>query len=215
MKMKRITPSLLLVGLAALGCAQSTAKLVATFQGHDIGTATFTVTPQRDRSFIQTTLFSLSVTGNRIEISTTERIDGEGRTLHSESKQVANGVVQRNVEVKFTAKGAEVTDKKAGTKKMYPLPAGADTRDPSGLWFLVTRPKAGQTATAISFSIDKNAWRKTKRKYIGDKPFTLDGKKIMGHQVQDESDGTSVSALVDDRGLPLDLEISNFHFARK
>ncbi len=209
--------SLFLIALAAASVSTfaETATLVGTFGKTEVGTGTFTITPQRDRTMTENTVFKIALNGQKIEVQSTVHISQEGMTLRADQKEVVNGAVQKDVSIQYTLKAAIVTNKATGEKKTYPIPVGAKTTDPSGLWFVTSKPKIGAKSVATAFSVDLFAWRKTVRVYVGDQPFTLDGKKIVGHQLKDDSDGHTVLALVDDHGLPLDLDLAGFHFTRK
>jgi hypothetical protein len=204
---------------ASLCATAQTATLVCTIDGKPTGTAAFSIVAGPNRSYVQTTIFNITSTitqdkqNDKLESVVSQSFDG--MPLEDDEKESLNGVVQRNVSVLFTVRGATVTDKATGKKTPYPLPSGMSMKDISGLWFISVRPRVGDKSSATSFSVQTLAWTKTTRTYVGDETITLDGKKVTGHKLKDEDGATSITTLIDDHGLPLVVDIAQYHFARK
>jgi hypothetical protein len=204
----------LLIGLSAVASAE-TVTLVCTFGGKNVGTGSFSLSRQKDGSYLDSSIFKIELGNQKVEIDSKVVVLPNGKMVEDDEKELIGGVIQKNVFISFSSTAASVSNRVSGETKDYPAPAGTQLKDPSGLWFVALRPKIGDKSVATAFAADLNAWRKTERTYVSDKPFVLAGKKLLAHALKDETDGHTILTLVDDHGLPLDIEITGFHFVRK
>lgn len=200
--------------LAACACADSV-KLIATYSGKDVGTAVVTITPNRDQTVTDSTTLSLAVNGHKLELYSTSRIGPTGRVLTEVQRQTQDGAVKSNVSIKYSADAAVLTDHVGGEVKSFPIPKGANVDAISGLWFISVRPKVGAKAKSYVFSPSLRQWQETERTYEGDTTLTVGQSKVTGHKLHDKSLREDVHAVVDDKGLPIEIDFTGMKLVRE
>lgn len=199
--------------LAGQGQTHS-ATLNATYNGQPMGKMNMSVTSQSSGGIVEVTELSLNLPGQKMTERSREWVGPDGLTTHEEVTETVNGVVKMNLAIEFTKRGAKVFDKTTGKTKTYEEPKDGLGRDTSSLWFIVTHPKVGTTISSHSFSAETLTWDKSKLTYSGDKKVTIAGKEVSGHLTTGEQGGKSMTAIVDNNGLPLEADVSGVHLER-
>ena len=204
------TPTIFVL-LAACAAAQAqaqaqTAKMVAQLGGHDIGTVVYTTSIGEDHSWHESFISKLNLNGHEFEDRTMVRFSAAGKAQEDDEKETVDGEVRRNETIKFHDKTAEVTNVMTGETKTVTAPDDPPTLDPSDSWFVITKPKIGDAATASSFSSEEG-WHTTTVTYVEDRPFKLGDQTIQGHLLRHKHPKDSYEELVDDHGLPLEVDL--------
>ncbi len=217
--MLRVMRTLLFAGLVAASALASaqTVTLVGTFGGREVGAATFTIEAQPDHSYLQTFTLKIDLNGTKIENRSASRIAPTGQTLSEEDKETLNGTIRKDLSIIYSPVGASVVDRLAGKTKSYPIPAGANAKDLSALWFVTLKPKLGAKLVATTFSVDQMAWQKATTTYVSDQKVKVGGKLVKGHQMMHVSPGPTLLMVIDDHGLPLEFNlpgVTDMHFRR-
>lgn len=201
-------PTILLLAVAAATAAAQaqTAKLVAKLGDHEIGRVVYKTDFAPDHSWTESFTSTLNFNNHQFEDSTLVRFSADGKALEDDEKETVDGIVRRNEEIKFHDKTAEVSDKLTGESKTFTAPDSPPTLDPSDSWFVVTKPKIGDKATASSFSSEEG-WHTTTVTYVEDRSFKLGDQTIQGHVLRHDHPKDSYEELVDDHGLPLEVDL--------
>jgi hypothetical protein len=206
-----------LIGIAASATAADaeSVKLIAMSGSSNVGTAVVTVVANRDQTVTDSADFNLALEGKKLELFSTSRVGPTGRVLTQEERQSVDGKVVANVTIQYTATAAVVTDHVTGNVKSYPVPKGAIVDAIGGLWFISLRPKIGQKAKCAVFSPTQRVWHDTERTYESDENVTVGPTQVLGHKLRDHSSGEDVRSVVDDRGLPLEIDIAGLKLVRE
>jgi hypothetical protein len=209
----------LLAGLIltrAMAPGDATVKLVGKIDGQDIGTTVYTRTMQPDHSWIEVLDSKLEGNGSSLKSDMKVHFSAQGLCMEEDEKEIVNDEVKRDATVKFSSSGAVVTDKVSGKTTTYNAPSSPPTLDPSDLWWVKTKPKIGDKGIASSFSID-DGWRTTTVTYVEDRLYKLGDKTIHAHLIRHENPKDTHDEIVDDEGMPLDIEVpgaNGLHFVR-
>jgi hypothetical protein len=205
---------------ALLATSQSrtdqTAKLIGRIDGHEVGSATYARKLLPDKSWEETLTSKMEVPGASLESDFKIHFSADGHAISEEDKEMEGDSVKEDSTVKFENGLATVTNKLTGTSKTFNAPSDPSWIDPSDSWFVKTKPKIGDKAVASSFSIEEG-WRTTTVTYLSDKPFKLGDQTIQGHELRHENPKDSHVEIVDDQGLPLEIEVpgaQGLHFTR-
>jgi hypothetical protein len=185
--------------------AQS-ATLVATYQGKEVGTATYTVGVLPTGRVTKTISVKLTVEGSVYESKATVHFNSHGETLDRVEYAALGGQPKTDLAIRFNSKGATVVNNITGKQKLFPAPADPPARDMSDLWFLTVKPKIGDKVVSSGIS-SETGWQKTTTTYTGDVPILVGGKTVLGHSIQHvELDGT-YARILDDHGVLLQFSL--------
>lgn len=152
--------------------------------------------------------------------------DGKAVNLRSETKYSPSGVAERmfhesladkgrtrrQVTVTFDSEGAIAVEEAGGKRqtKRVPLVKTAPLENPSQFWFLRNVPKVGDRVRYYHFDVGSLSWELNMSAYLGPKEVTLGGKKMQGHQIQENRS----LAVVDAKGLPIVIELGGVRMER-
>lgn len=114
---------------------------------------------------------------------------------------------RKTVVVTFDAAGANAVVDEGGkrTVKKVPLPETAARHDLSEFWFLRDQPKVGDVVKANTINLETLTWELITTIYKGTAEVTIAGRKVKAHRTESERG----VAFIDDKGLPLRLELPN------
>lgn len=114
---------------------------------------------------------------------------------------------RKTVVVTFDAVGANAVVDEGGkrTVKKIPLPETAVREDLSEFWFLRDQPKPGTVVKANTVNLETLTWELVTTTYKGTQEITIAGRKVKAHRTESERG----VAFIDDKGLPLRLELPN------
>lgn len=114
---------------------------------------------------------------------------------------------RKTVVVTFDAVGANAVVDEGGkrTVKKIPLPDTAVREDLSEFWFLRDQPKPGAVVKANTVNLETLTWELVTTTYKGTQEITIAGRKVKAHRTESERG----VAFIDDKGLPLRLELPN------
>ena len=191
---------------AAIAAQGETAKLLAKVDGHDIGSVVYKTDFAADHSWIESFVSTLEINGHRFENSTTVHFSADGKALEDDEKETVDGQVSENQTIKFHDKTATVTDALSGETSTFTAPDDPPTLDPSDSWFVISKPKIGDKAVASSFSSEEK-WHTTTVTYVEDRSFKLGDQTIPGHLLRHQHPKDSYEEIVDDHGLPLQVDL--------
>lgn len=205
-----MTTTLALLSLA--GALQTPApapvKMTVYMFGRVAGTATVLQKIGTDGSKSVQLSMELRNENATINLRQESSYDKTGRPIRK--FQETHNVLQKTrktVVVTFDAVGANAVVDEGGkrTVKKIPLPETAVREDPSEFWFLRDQPKTGTVVKANTINLETLTWELVTTTYKGTVQVSIAGRKVKAHHTESERG----VAYIDDKGLPLRLELAN------
>ncbi len=198
----------------AIAFGSGQVKLTLQMPGWPPGSASFSQKVLPDGSkLVQLNLEMKDPAGRSVRVRSESSYDSKGSPIRKFLESIVDKPRdRRQVVVTFDEEGAHVVEEKGGkrTTKHLPLAKAAPRENPSEFWFLRDRPKPGAKAQYYRFDIDSMSWVLTTTTYVGPKTVAVGRSKLSGHLIQDDR----AQVVLDDKGLPLRMEVGNAVFTR-
>ena len=109
--------------------APTTATLTGVMNGKQVGTATYSVTPKADGTFVKSFSIKIELQGNIVESKSDIHVSPAGQSLDKELSILVGGQMKSHFTTAFGPKQATVIDKLTGKKTNFPYPASPSSRD--------------------------------------------------------------------------------------
>lgn len=203
---------LLAFGILA-SAAPAQAKLRLVIGGKSVGTGSATVKLREDGSKQMLISLTLEQDSQTVQIRSESVYSKTGKAVSRFMEtSVPSQKYRKTLIATFDDKGVSVVEDINGKRKTnkYPLEANQPREDKSEFWFIRDQPKKGDKCKVFSFSLDEGVWNLVETVYEGKFEVTIGGKKISAHRTRSEQG----VAYLDDKGLPLKLELKNGYIER-
>ncbi|HVL38530.1 MAG TPA: hypothetical protein VM328_03970 [Fimbriimonadaceae bacterium] len=211
MRLPRALSAVWLVGLAAAAHAQ--ARYDIFLDDKKFGTGSLTQMVSKEGIKTVKLILNLRVDGGEIRVTNESQYGPTGRPIRKYLETVAVGTNQRRqIVATFTPGGAFVVDERSGDRRtaQRPVPDGQGIEDAAEFWFIRGIPKPGEEVKALRFDLEKLEWRMQTSSYVGPADVQLGRRTLKGHELT--VDGRTI--YVDDKGLPLLMEVGNLRLVR-
>lgn len=206
--------TVLLPGLALSPGALGQVKLSVIADGRRAGEASYSHKLMPDGGkLVQLTVTLQSPDGKAVNLRSETKYDAKGIAERMFHESLADkGRTRRQVTVTFDADGAVAVEEVGGKRqtKRVPLVKTAPLENPSQFWFLRGAPKLGDRVRYYHFDVGSLSWELNMSAYLGPKEVTIAGKKLKGHQIQENR---SV-AVVDDKGMLISIDLGGVRMER-
>lgn len=191
------------------------ADYVVLRAGLDSGTASLSQSIREDGTKdVALDLHLVTPDGRRVTTRTKSVYASDGRPLRREQDVVLDSPRWvRSVIATFTAGGANVVVVENEKRSVHNLPLvrTAPIANPSEFWFMPDKPAVGASVQSYSLDLESLVWEPTRTTYVGPGTIALHGESVAAHRL-DSRQGT---VWVDDKGLPLVIEGSQFRLERR
>ena len=180
---------------------QSTIQYRVTLEGGGQGTARLTQTKRPEGGKIVRLVATLRRGNSTVEVHTESTFDAQGNPLRKlQSYGPPGRAPQHETIVTFDAEGANAVVRELGVPKAskVPLAPKLNRANVAETWFLVVRPKKGETVKAWTFDPDSLEWVPTETTYVG--------QSKEGHVLRIVRRDRTSEAVVDDTGMPVRLQ---------
>ncbi len=189
-------------------------KLAVFVGGKRSGEASYSHKSMPDGGkLVQLTMNLRGPDGKTASVRSETRYDAKGIATRMFHESIADkGRSRRLVTVTFDDDAAIAVEEVGGKRqtKRVPVVRTAPLANPSQFWFLRDRPNKGERVRYYRFDVGTLSWELSLAAYAGPKDVAIGSAKYAGHEVQEERN----VSIVDDRGLPIRLDIGGVRLER-
>lgn len=198
--------------VAAAAAASAQTKLKVVIQGRPAGFAYLTQRSLPSGGKSVELRVELTIGTRAVTVRQETTYDAKGAPVRALQDTTAASVHgKRQVIADFNPAGAHVIVEENAIRRPrdVSLVPTAPRADASQLWFLRSRPKAGETVKTYRFNLDTLEWELAEVAYAGREVVTAGGKKWHANKTVTKVDDRTTTSYLDDEGVPILIKDSS------